>query len=170
MITLNSILKDHEAIIRVSEGALYGCDYLPHALQSWLEEEEQFPDGKRKNFTLVEKSTGKVCISIWLLKHVVAMTIMLGCWLPMLLLHGQLCQDSLCCPQGRWRSEGQGLGEKIHGDGWSWGQKDQPQCKIMNHKYPSQKIIWDIIRWCSSSVCSVVLCQQKQWRTHWMGL
>ena len=51
---------DHESIIRVSEGALYGCDYLPHALQSWLEEEEQFPDGKRRNFNLVEKSTGKV--------------------------------------------------------------------------------------------------------------
>ena len=43
---------------------LYGCDYLPHALQGWLEEEDQLPHGKRRNFTMVEASTGKVCMFI----------------------------------------------------------------------------------------------------------
>ena len=133
-----------------------------------LEEEEQFPNGKRRNFILVEKSTGKVCFCVWYLEHMMSMPIITGCWLPMLLLHGQLCQDSLCCPQGRWRSEGQGLGKEIHGDGWSRGQEDQSQCEIVNCKYLFQKVIQSLTRWCNSSASSVVLCQPKQWRTHWM--
>ena len=98
---------------------------------------------KRSSFLMARGGT-----SLWLrnllarfvsvyehLKHMVSMPIITGCWLPMLLLHGQLCQDSLCCPQGRWRSEGQGPGQEIHGDGRSRGQKDQPKCEIMNYKY-----------------------------------
>ena len=34
-------------------------DYLPHALESWLAEEERSPRGKRRNLSLVEADSGR---------------------------------------------------------------------------------------------------------------
>ena len=46
-------------ILRLSEGIYFGCDYLPHALESWLGEEERSPGGRRRNLSLVEKGSGR---------------------------------------------------------------------------------------------------------------
>ena len=50
---------DLDAILRLSEGVYFGCDYLPHALESWLGEEERSPGGKRRNLSLVEMASGR---------------------------------------------------------------------------------------------------------------
>ena len=51
--------SDLDAILRLSEGVYFGCDYLPHALESWLGEEERNPGGKRRNLSLVERASGR---------------------------------------------------------------------------------------------------------------